>query len=412
MKWVQEMIVRVGEDRKPVLDLDDDMYSPYPGLRGSSWRGRDCSDTDNNIYPGRRRSTSPASVDHNCNGIAGFNERGQPYEDLFCSGANSPRGVIVIGDSASANFYVPIIGGPDGTVSKFVETALNEGDSPQCSWATGHAKNEDCPIALWPKELPEYMQSFYMRLRQRNRCNHRDYQNISVNGARSGAVASKFVKAIARNHTSDAPVIVFLSMFANDVCSPHAGEKPMTTPEQFHTNIRSILDQLDAKLPANSYVFATGKSNGELMYEKMGKKMHPNLNMTYEHIWDYIGCLGSNSCWGWLNKNETWRRFTTDRAQALNAVYPRIVAQQAYKNFRFEYLGSFFKSNMEYFEAQGLDPKYMFQPIDGGHPGQSHQNLKGKNVFETIERRFPQALGAINPHNAEIERIFGDQKGH
>jgi acyloxyacyl hydrolase len=61
-------------------------------------------------------------------------------------------------------------------------------------------------------------------MRQRNRCNHRDYQNISVNGARSGAVESSIIKTIARNQTTDSPVIVFFSLTANDICVNYPGK--------------------------------------------------------------------------------------------------------------------------------------------------------------------------------------------
>lgn len=331
---------------------------------------------------------------------------------MFCSGNNQPRGVIVIGDSASANFYIPIIGSEEGTLEKFIETALNEGDAPQCSWATGHAKNKDCPFSPWPRPLPDTMQSFYMKLRNRNRCNHRDFQNISVNGARSGAVASGIIKAIARDQKFDHPVILFLSLYANDVCSPHAGDVPMTKPEVFERNIKSILSYLDTRLPNGSYVFSTGLFNGELMFDKMAKKIHPNLNCTYEHLWDYVGCMGSNACWGWLNKNETWRRFTTNRAQELNSIYPKLVREQNYQNFKYEYIGSFFRDSVRTWEQMGGDPKYLFQPIDGGHPGQLHQNLKAQKVFEFLEQRYPNSLGPINPHNSEIDRLFKEQGGH
>jgi acyloxyacyl hydrolase len=201
-------------------------------------------------------------------------------------------------------------------------------------------------------------------------------------------------------------------LLGNDVCSPHAGENPMTKPDVFEKNIRSILDQLDAKLPSNSHVFALAGMDGELMYDKMHNRMHPNINTTYGHIWEYISCLGSNACWGWLNRNETWRKFTTQRARELADVFPKIAQDQKWKSFKFDYLGSTMGRNMAWWESQGGDPKYMFQAIDGGHPGQLHQALKAKNLYELIEQKYPQAIGQVNPHNAEIDRLFKDQGGH
>lgn len=56
MQWIQSLIKRVAEERKPILDTDNDSFSLYPGLRGSSWRGRDCDDSKSDIYPGRKDS--------------------------------------------------------------------------------------------------------------------------------------------------------------------------------------------------------------------------------------------------------------------------------------------------------------------------------------------------------------------
>lgn len=342
-----------------------------------------------------------------------MNQRNQSYEELFCSGRFQPKGVIVIGDSASANFHIPIIGSEEGTMEKFVETILNEGDAPQCSWATGHAKNKDCPFTPWPRPLPDTMQSFYMRLRNRNRCGHRDYQNISVNGARSGAVASGIIKAISRHQKFDHPVILFLSLFGNDICSPHPGDS-FTKPDVFERNIKNILSYLDTRLPNGSYVFSTGIFNGELMWERMATKIHPNLKCTYGHMWEYIGCIGSNSCWAWLNKNETWRRAATVRAQELNSIYTKLVREQNYENFKYDYIGSWFKESVKFWDENGGrdTSEYLFQPIDGGHPGQLHQHIKAQKVFEYIENRYPNSIGPINPFNTDIERIFKDQGGH
>jgi acyloxyacyl hydrolase len=48
-----------------------------------------------------------------------------------------------------------------------------------------------------------------MRMKERNRCNHRDYQNICVNGARTGSLASKISKTMQRNKDKDHPAILF-----------------------------------------------------------------------------------------------------------------------------------------------------------------------------------------------------------
>ncbi len=54
----------------------------------------------------------------------------------------------------------------------------NEFDWPHMSASTGYT-NITWEIVDGPVD------SVYLRLRERNRCNHRDYQNICVNGADS-----------------------------------------------------------------------------------------------------------------------------------------------------------------------------------------------------------------------------------
>jgi hypothetical protein len=92
----------------PFSDADGDSFSTKKELRGSDWRGVDCNDKNPDIHPGR--ATLPAGVapdvDHNCNGIAGTNGT-STYEELFCTGANAPRPLIALGDSATAHFHLP-----------------------------------------------------------------------------------------------------------------------------------------------------------------------------------------------------------------------------------------------------------------------------------------------------------------
>jgi len=49
------------------------------------------------------------------------------------------------------------------------------------------------------------------------RCNHRDFQNIGVNGARTGSMAPPgTINSFRRNQTTDAPAIVFYAPIGND----------------------------------------------------------------------------------------------------------------------------------------------------------------------------------------------------
>lgn len=50
-------------------------------------------------------------------------------------------------------------------------------------------------------EQPSYVtvDSIYLKLWNRNHCNHRDYQNIAVDGARSGPMADTIINTTARD---------------------------------------------------------------------------------------------------------------------------------------------------------------------------------------------------------------------
>jgi acyloxyacyl hydrolase len=114
----------------------------YPTLRGYHWRGADCNDQIEDIYPGRRASNYPDFIDHNCNGISGKDSSGNSYEDLFCKDT-PPYGTIILGDSAGAHFHIPAswvtASEMNSTVySDLLYIAENELDWPFMSSATGY----------------------------------------------------------------------------------------------------------------------------------------------------------------------------------------------------------------------------------------------------------------------------------
>lgn len=92
----------------PLQDNDGDRYSMEKAkrLRGTDWRGIDCDDKRNDVYPGRKASNYGSDIDHNCNGIYGGNSTAASYEELYCANSQ-PRGLIMLGDSATAHFHIP-----------------------------------------------------------------------------------------------------------------------------------------------------------------------------------------------------------------------------------------------------------------------------------------------------------------
>eukprot|EP01050_Picozoa_sp_SAG11_P009631 SAG11_NODE_920_length_6544_cov_10.456323_2_plen_582_part_00 len=434
------LIFRIGTLHQPLLDMDGDVFAPAEGgenglfsrrARGSHWRGADCNDANGEIYPGRR-ATADELQDTNCNGIHGVDKAtGVAYEKQWCQGENEPRGVIVLGDSASAHFHIP----PDWfSAANFsleqlltqAPVAADELDYPQCSWSTGHAENASVAAAqcpqVWrqhgeaPSPLP--LDSFYARLRGRNRCNHRDFQNIGVNGARAAAVAPPdgIVNGMARSQSNDVPAIVFHALIGNDVCNGHPGMGHMTTAEAFGKSVNATLDHLEATLPPNSTVILVAVAQGTLLYDVTQTLIHP-LGTPYPAFYEYMSCLGVNPCWGWLNSNATWRNATQARADELNAMYGRLVAQRrgSFQNFELLYYNPDLRALIaEYVEADPAtrQPIDCIEPCDGFHPSQPLQMLYAGSIWDWLQKLHPHVLGAVNPHNAAIEARFGDQGGY
>jgi acyloxyacyl hydrolase len=208
--WLLDLLKPIIDKSEPIIDFDGDTFSTDTTLRGTSWRGRDCNDFEASIYPGRKTSNYDPLIDHDCNGI--YEKNGVDYEKLFCAGSGQ-LGVAVIGDSAGAHFHIP----PDwmnasaidkNTFSNLLFVLSNELDWPQQSATTGHVNST----------ATDHVSSIYLKLKERNRCNHRDYQNICKNGLRSGS-SIDMAKTIARDQTADYPVLLTYELIGNDAIS-------------------------------------------------------------------------------------------------------------------------------------------------------------------------------------------------
>ena len=145
-------------------------------------------------------------------------------------------------------------------MDQLLPDAMNEVDQPHCSWGTGHATPEECPYQ-YPVPGVNGVISLYTQLRERNRCNHNDFQNIGVNGARMTS-SKQLVDAMARDPTNDNPLLVWLALIGNDVCNGHTGFGSMTTPEEFYTKAMETLNQLDTVVPPNSHVVSLALFDG------------------------------------------------------------------------------------------------------------------------------------------------------
>eukprot|EP00919_Chromeraceae_sp_WS-2016_P064663 GHVR01153159.1.p1 GENE.GHVR01153159.1~~GHVR01153159.1.p1 ORF type:complete len:105 (-),score=3.74 GHVR01153159.1:1615-1929(-) len=104
---------------------------------------------------------------------------------------------------------------------------------------------------------------------------------------------------------------MFMELIGNDVCKKSFAS--MRKPADFKVNILKLLNYLDQKVPANSHLMIFGLGDGDLLYKNLHNETHP-LNVTYSTVYDFLNCLKISPCWGWLNSNDTVRKFTTERA--------------------------------------------------------------------------------------------------
>ena len=408
---------RFLNEHLPISDSDGDAFAPAKdrGLRGSHWRGADCADADASIYPGRRDAGAHGvAVDHDCNGISGADAAsGKSYEELYCAGTPR-RGLIHIGDSATAHFHLPPqwLSKNGWGLRNVLSDAEDELDQPACAWGTGHKNASQCPYS--PAKNLTGM-SITEMLWRRNRCNHRDFQNVGVNGARSTA-SMALVESAARDQATDHPALVIFSLIGNDVCNGHPGTSRMTPPDVFEKNVRAQLDALDAKLPAGSAVVAVGLVDGRVLWNTMHARQHP-VGASYEEVYGYLNCNTCNPCHGWLNKNETLRNATTAWAHTLNAVYTKLEAEAAspaspWRNFDMKFFDPDWAGLIAQYVARGGDAADCIEPSDGFHPSQTGNEAFAMQLWSFLETEFPAAIGEVNAHNAAIEKRFGDQGGY
>uniref|UniRef100_A0A8D2P3A4 Acyloxyacyl hydrolase n=1 Tax=Zosterops lateralis melanops TaxID=1220523 RepID=A0A8D2P3A4_ZOSLA len=359
-------------------------------LRGYHWRGRDCNDKNTTVYPGRRPDNWDANSDSNCNGI--------------WVSADS-KGVVLLGDSAGAHFHIP----PEWmTVTQMSAKSFanlpmafsDELDWPQFSEITGFLNST----------IGTYNNSLYLRLRKRNRCNHRDLQNISQN-------APYLSFSLARNQLLDNPAIVIYATIGNDVCN---GERDtlahMTTPKEMLSNVVQALRYLDSHLPNGSHVILTGLVDGRFLWDNLHDRYHPlgqlNKDITYSQLYSFLDCLQVSPCSGWLTPNETLRNLTSERALQLSNVLKEIARSEKFANFDIFYMDFPLRQTAEEWRKMGGEPWQLIEPVDGFHPSQIAAALGTAITWQKALREWPQVLGKENPFNDQIEAIFKDQGGY
>lgn len=247
-------------------------------------------------------------------------------------------------------------------------------------------------------------------------CNHRDYQNIAVNGANSRSILD-IAKSLTRDQQNDVPLLVIYSLVGNDVCNGHQDTiAHMTTVDQMFNNTMNGLAYLDALLPKGSHVLTTGLANGSLLYYLLHDRIHPlgrvGPPITYTQVYSYLTCLQISPCNGWLSSNASLRDFTTQRAVDLSVAVRNATYTYQAKNFDVAYLDFPFDQAIAEWEAQGGEAWQLIESVDGFHINQYGHGVTSDVLWKWLQTNKPEWLPPLNPHNADIERIFKDQGGY
>eukprot|EP00043_Microstomoeca_roanoka_P000402 m.27633 g.27633 ORF g.27633 m.27633 type:complete len:573 (-) comp10289_c1_seq1:105-1823(-) len=410
-------LITALDNHTPYEDADGDGFSLWQTLRGSDWRGKDCDDNNAAHHPGARPIDSDRQTDSNCNGIYGVDPKtGTPYEDLFCADTQ-PMGMIALGDSATAHFHIPyqylsVIDWTNTTFANIATALENEFDWPMLSSGTGFQNTTQ-----WYPDVTGRSNSTYQVMRERNRCIHRDFQNIGVNGARAGSMNDSIVFSMKRSQTGDYPALVMYALIGNDVCNGHPDTlEHMTTPQEMHDAALDTLRYLDTQLPNGSHVFLMGLADGRILYDAMASRIHPigslHNDVTTGQVYDFLNCLSISPCRGWMNSNATLRNLTSEHAFLLSDVLKNITEDYTFNNFDTHYFPNPIGDAIKEWEAMGGQTWQLIEPVDGFHPNQNAQPLITDQFWKYIAANFPHLLPPVNPHNTDIERIFGDQGGY
>ena len=282
-------------------------------------------------------------------------------------------------------------------------------DVPACSWSTGHVDANQCP---YQSEVPGVASgkivSLYSQLRDRNRCNHNAYANVGVNGARmtssSGLVDA--IKSIDREN--DAPVTLWLSLIGNDVCK---SDTNYTSVDEFYNDAVATLTRLDQMLPKGSVVVSLALFNGEILYDTTHAQTHP-LGTTYSSVYDWMICLQVTPCYGWLNSNADIRKQTSAHANMLNVQYVKIQAQSKtlFKNIDYLYFAAPYDEIFGGYVKAGYKGIDLIERVDGFHPSQAGNAAFAISFWKWLAESHPEAIGQVNPHNAEIDALFFSNK--
>jgi len=159
-----------------------------------------------------------------------------------------------------------------------------------------------------------------------------------------------------------------------------------------------------------------GLADGMLLFETMHGRTHPigklRGNVRYSDVYDYLNCLEISPCTGWMTTNATLRAATQARANELSATLAELAQSEKFAHFDVHFFPNPLKEIFDEWTAQGGEGWQLVEPIDGFHPAQDAQPLIVEHFVAWAQAKVPGLIPSRNPHNEEIEQLFGDQGGY
>eukprot|EP00762_Andalucia_godoyi_P002204 ANDGO_07579.mRNA.1 acyloxyacyl hydrolase-like protein len=390
-------------------DVDGDGFGALPLYRGSDWRGRDCNDFSKKVRPGLNEFSMAVKldiaedaanhtdanawslVDYDCNGVP------HRLENKLCANSEVKQ-IVMFGDSASSAFSLPVSWLHLKDMGSIPHEFLLEFDVPQTSYSTGRTDDIDG-------------KSIYLRMLARNRCNHRQIANVGKNGAEMKDLVHQ-VELLGLDQTRDKPILGFMAYVGNDVCEASLDE--MTPVEEFRQQYIDGLRKLDSVAPPGSKLLSMGLVDGRILYDTMSQLPHP-LGGTVAEFYEFLTCVGSNPCGTWLTSDVDTRNKASAHAALLSQTVAEVVQSTAgtFKNIEVAYFDFPLEQAFELLHRDNLPAKDLIGGVDCFHPSVplAHKYL-GEVIWEELETQHPSWLGSVNPNNAEIDRLFGNQGGY